>query len=293
MGSVEVQFVKMTGAGNDFVLVDNRMRSYDLDWSTLAPSLCDRRYGIGADGLLVLLPEEESDFHMEYYNADGSYGGMCGNGGRCAALYAMLTGSPSVLTFSAVHHMYKAKRLENGTISLQMKDVSSPKLGVRLDIPGHQLIAHVVDTGTAHVVLWYEDLPAPLREEIDSKGIDRIGKAVRFHEHFAPGGTNVNVVRAAGEGMISMRTYERGVEEETLACGTGAVAAAIIAHALKNYPQSIGVITRSNERLSVSFKSNAGQYSSVHLTGPAKILFHGKVSLDDLRAARTSAAAGL
>lgn len=272
----------MTGAGNDFVLVDNRMRSFDLDWSTLAPSFCDRRYGVGADGLLVLHPAEEADFHMEYYNADGSHGGMCGNGGRCAALYVMLTGSPSIVTFSAVHHVYKAKRLENNTISLQMKDVASLKLGIRLDILGHQLTAHFVDTGTAHVVLWHEDLPAPLQEELDGEGIERIGRAVRHHEHFAPGGTNVNVVKAAGEGVISMRTYERGVEEETLACGTGAVASAIISHALKNYPQTVGVITRSNERLTVAFKSNDGQYSSVFLTGPAKIVFHGKLSLDDL-----------
>jgi diaminopimelate epimerase len=283
MDSPEIPFAKMTGAGNDFVLIDNRAASQKRDWSTLAPALCDRRYGIGADGLLVLQASADGpDFGMEYYNADGSYGGMCGNGGRCAAWYVADATGQAEVSFVAVDHLYRAKRIGENMIRLRMKDISSVRMGEAISGGGRAFTAHYVDSGTAHVVLWYDDLPASLKTGFDSMDIEEMGKLIRYHEKYAPVGANVNIVRALDASTIAMRTYEKGVEGETLACGTGSVASAVVAHLAKNFPQDIRVITRSNEELRVSFESRNGTFVNVFLSGPAKIVFRGSVNLSDL-----------
>ena len=283
MSTHPVAFTKMTGAGNDFVLIDNRSLGLRHDWSAMAPDLCDRRYGIGADGLLVLQNGHgDAKFVMEYYNADGSHGGMCGNGGRCAALYTMQAGQTDETTFEAVGHLYQAKRLGPNTIRLHMKDISSMAIATPLNLGTHLLQAHYVDSGTAHVVLWYDDLPADLKTGFAEMDIHSLGKAIRMHDAYAPGGTNVNVIQQVDPSTIAMRTYERGVEEETLACGTGAVASAVVSHAFKHLSNHIRVITRSNEVLQVSFTAEHGRYSNVHLHGPAKFCFDGQVDPADL-----------
>jgi diaminopimelate epimerase len=284
MTKSELSFVKMTGAGNDFVLVDNRSEGMSLDWGALAPSVCDRRYGVGADGLIVLrAPAGDGDFTMEYYNADGSYGGMCGNGGRCAASFVMEDSHRDEVAFQAVGHLYKAQRLPHAEIRLQMKDIVSLGLHRELTLMGQNVIGHAVDSGTAHVVLWYDELPETWKQGFDAMDIDPIGKGLRNHPAFAPGGTNVNIIRQIDGSTIALRTFERGVEGETLACGTGSVASAVVAHAIKNFPQEIRVITRSNEVLRVSFTPAQGIYTNVTLSGPARNVFSGRVNLADLK----------
>ena len=225
--AIEIEFTKMTGAGNDFILVDFLSGDINLNWSVIVPMLCNRRYGIGADGLLIICPGKRADFLMEYYNADGSFGGMCGNGGRCAALYAMKKFSRQEIKFEALDYIYRAST--NGTnVKLQMKD----PLGLysnRLNLDNEVISFSFIDTGAPHVVILLNDISENLRNQIQSDNFNRIGSQIRYNAMFAPAGANVNFIGIVDNKTISMRTYERGVEEETLACGTGAVASAIVA----------------------------------------------------------------
>jgi len=272
---IVLPFVKMTGAGNDFVLIDNRRGEFTIDWRKFAPSVCNRRYGIGADGLLVLESSTEADFTMLYFNADGSFGGMCGNGGRCASRYVLLEKKIDRVTFKALDYLYSAQT-QGCHISLTMKDPRALRMNVTIDVLGQAVKLHYVDTGSPHVVLYIDELPEPLQSEIITKGIHEIGRAIRLHSEFSPEGANVNFIRILDDHSVSMRTYERGVEEETLACGTGAVACSVIAHMHQGLASPIQVRTRSNETLTVSFSSNAGLLTNITLDGSAMITFRGE-----------------
>ena len=275
----KIRFVKMTGAGNDFVLIDGRTTTYALNWVKLAPILCDRRFGIGADGLLVLEPSENAAVRMMYYNADGSFGGMCGNGGRCVAFYLMQQEKIDRTTIDALGFIYHA-RASGEKISLHMKDPKGLKQNITLDISAGRLVFHFVDTGAPHAVTFVEDMPEAVKRLIEASGINDIGRMVRFHETFAPAGTNVDIIEVVGPRQIRMRTYERGVEGETLACGTGSVASAIIANNIQKLDSPIEVITRSHNSLTVSFTKIDSVYRDVVLTGPAAIVYTGTVRLD-------------
>jgi len=274
---VELQFTKMTGAGNDFVLIDDRKTSLNLDWGTLAPRLCDRRYGIGADGLLVLEASNDADFGMKYYNADGSYGGMCGNGGRCAARFVMDEAGLSIARFDALGFTYRAHHVGQ-FIELHMKDPISLRKDI-LHVGSHKIPYVFIDTGTAHAVIFVGDLEPVLAQMAASGEIQHIGSEIRNHAAFAPGGTNVNFVRVLDDGTLAMRTYERGVEAETLACGTGAIASAIVSHLYKQTPVPTRVRTRSKEILEVGFKKEGNSIREVTLTGSADMVYSGKIAL--------------
>jgi len=267
----EIHFVKASGAGNDFVLIDNTSGSLSADHSSLAVILCKRHTGIGADGLIVLEKSVKADFAMKYYNADGSYGGMCGNGGRCAALFARGTGlAKSKLSFEALDFIYQAE-VAGQSVRLTMKN-PGPITTRKLRIQSKEFELTCVDTGSPHVVIFDPNL-----ENIDVLGI---GREIRVHESFNPHGTNVNFVANELDGEIAYRTYERGVEAETLACGTGAVAVAIAAHLRKGVGPPVALRTRSNEKLTVSFQYDGELYINVILDGPAIILFEGKLLYD-------------
>jgi len=263
----EIRFVKASGAGNDFVLIDNTSGSLAADQPFLASVLCRRHTGIGADGLIVLENSRKADFAMKYYNADGSYGGMCGNGGRCAALFAAENGlARSRLSFEALDFVYRAE-VTGGSVKLAMKNpgpITTRKLHIRSD----DFDLTCVDTGSPHAVVFEEDL-----ERADVAGI---GKEIREHESFKPHGTNVNFVQKGVSAEIPYRTYERGVEAETLACGTGAVAIAIASHFCHATSSPVMLRTRSNENLTVSFQTDGASYTDVILEGPAIILFEGR-----------------
>ena len=275
----QIQFTKMTGAGNDFVLVDNRDTRYRTRWEHFARASCDRRYGIGADGLLLLESSSMADFRMLYFNADGSSGGMCGNGGRCAAAFVMRGRRSDQVKFEAIGYVYSASR-SGASVKLKMKNPTAITLDGNLMIADSMVPYHFVDTGAPHVVFYFEELPAEIQSVFLSEGIDGLGRIVRYHPNFSPAGTNVNVVSKGLNGAIEMRTFERGVETETLACGTGAVACSVISALRWDSKPPINVKTRSGEVLQVNFQTKGDTIFDIELDGPVRFVFTGEINID-------------
>lgn len=276
-----VRFLKMTGAGNDFILVDDREGEYQLEWPDFTKLVCDRRYGVGADGLLVIENSDKADFRMLYYNSDGSYGGMCGNGGRCASKFFMdSTGKPTAC-FEALDYIYKAEKNQVNII-LELKKPVIIYINKLIHLNNVEISYHFIDTGSPHVVIFMDDLPDNLKNEIHRFGVSEIGRQIRNHIDFASAGTNVDFIETKELPVIKMRTYERGVEAETLACGTGAVACAVIASIWLNIVPPINVKTSSDEILSVNFTRVGDSISIPKLSGSAKSVFSGIIHYNPL-----------
>ena len=256
-------FYKYEGTGNDFILFDDR----DLSLGEISPGkiahLCDRRFGIGADGLMLLRNKEGYDFEMVYFNSDGHPSSMCGNGGRCISRFAFDIGAvtKTEVTFLAVDGPHTAI-IGKETVKLKMNDVPEIENGEDF---------FYLDTGSPHYVQFNDKA-----EEMD---VFSEGKKIRNTARFAKAGTNVNFVKAAGEGIF-VRTYERGVEDETFSCGTGVTASALAASlkGMVNGKEVISVQTRGG-KLSVHFKRNGRQFSEVWLEGPATFVFKGEIEL--------------
>ncbi len=266
----------MTGAGNDFVVIDDRKKKIKNP-SKVARLLCDRKWGIGADGLIILRNHPDANFEMFYYNADGSYGGMCGNGGRCISFFAIVNKiAPKEHSFYSVNYKYTAKLSGKNQITLTMKNPSNIHLNQQIRLPEYPdpITYHFIDTGSPHVVIESEQF----RNHLDEINVVKIGRYIRFHSQFQPNGTNVNFI-AKTDNSIAIRTYERGVEDETLACGTGSIASAIVSHLLWNYKQPVTIIPKSNQQLKVSFRNENNIIKNVKLTGPADIVFTGVIDL--------------
>lgn len=259
-------FCKYHGTGNDFIMADNRNRKFRLSGDQIR-RLCLRHFGIGADGLIYLNKSVTADFSMEYFNADGKPGTMCGNGGRCIAAFAKMLGivdrEARFEASDGIHHAL-ILRTENGqsTVKLKMKDV----YGIRELEDGF-----FVDTGSPHFIRFVDD--------VDQIDLLTVGKEIRWSKRFAPGGTNVNFVQVHGN-LLKIRSYERGVENITLSCGTGVVGAALAASyqgLIKG--NSISVLTRGGE-LVVDFRPDKKQvYREVFLEGPAQYVFQGRIKL--------------
>lgn len=266
-----LRFTKMNGAGNDFVLIDNRLGDLRLAAEQIS-KICDRHRGVGADGVLILeRAANGADFRMRYYNADGGEAEMCGNGARCFARYASRVAGPAEkLTFETPAGVIGAT-LQGELVCLNMSEPKDMKLGMTIPLPGGQISAHFVNSGVPHVVVPVDDL-----ETADVRGI---GSAVRHHELFAPKGTNVNFLKQRGDKQISIRTYERGVEDETLACGTGVVASALIFASLEKSDGPIAVLVRGGNELQVAFDREGDQFKNVTLTGPADFVFEGTIEV--------------
>lgn len=258
---MEISFYKYHGAGNDFILIDNRAAHITLTTAQVA-GLCHRRFGIGADGLMLLQHTPGADFEMVYYNADGNESTMCGNGGRCIAAFAHLLGVTGMdMQFKAVDGMHEAHIHEDGIVSLHMQDVTA------IDFKDDYTI---LDTGSPHFVQWVDELAGT--------DVFREGRKVRNREAFQPKGINVNFVQRKENG-IAIRTYERGVEDETLACGTGVTAAAIVSVGVQTGHFSIPVKAEGGD-LSVTFeKKDAGTAQHIILTGGATFVFKGTVDV--------------
>jgi diaminopimelate epimerase len=266
-----LRFSKMNGAGNDFVMIDNRLGDLKLAPDQIA-KICDRHRGVGADGVLVLeRAANGADFRMRYYNADGGEAEMCGNGARCFARYAShVAGPKEELSFETPAGVIGAK-LQGELVRLQMSDPKDLRLGIRIPWPEGEIAAHFINTGVPHVVVSVNEL-----ETMDVRGL---GSAIRRHELFAPKGANANFMQERGERQIAIRTYERGVEDETLACGTGVVASALVFAALKNVGGPIGVLVRGGNELQVGFDKAGDQFRNVTLTGPADFVFEGTIDV--------------
>ena len=253
-------FYKYQGTGNDFVMVDNRERVISKENTTLINSLCDRRFGVGADGLILLENSDTTDFKMVYFNADGNESTMCGNGGRCIVAFAnFLNIISDNTTFEAIDGLHAAT-ISDDIVSLQMQDVTSVKdkeNGVFLD------------TGSPHHVQF--------EEHISSFDIKTIGRSIR-NEVYGVEGSNVNFVKKIDDKTFRLRTYERGVEDETLACGTGATAVAIAMNYLNKTNASNIKLNVEGGILQVSFEVDNGNYRNVFLTGKAVQVFKGEIS---------------
>jgi diaminopimelate epimerase len=264
-------FTKMNGAGNDFVMLDNRDGSLALDKAQIA-RLCDRHRGIGADGLLAIEPAQNgADFRMRYYNADGGEAEMCGNGARCFARFAQkVTGRTGSIAFETMAGVITAKFLGD-LVQIQMSEPHSLRLDDALDAAGEKLTVHSVNTGVPHAVVFVPDLAAA--------EVQKLGAALRYHPHFAPKGTNANFVQKLGPQSIAIRTYERGVEGETLACGTGMVACALVFHELTGAASPVQVQVRGGDTLEIGFVQDGATYRDVTLTGPADFTFEGQTAL--------------
>lgn len=266
----------MSGAGNDFVVVDNRT-GLIRDPGQFAVTVCHRRFGIGADGLLLVESHPTAAFSMKYHNADGSNAGMCGNGGRCIAKFAHDQGivSESVFDFEGFGFIYRAERIESSLYKLFMKDPHShtPKQSVALD--NLKLTANYLNTGTDHSVIFLDE--NPILGSIEKVDVIGIGKAVRYHDVYQPIGTNVNFVSRDEDNSICIRTYERGVEDETLACGTGSVASAILGAMRYGFTSPVKVKVQSGEILEIGFTRNGNTFSNVWLKGSAVETFRGEI----------------
>jgi len=261
------RFTKMNGAGNDFILIDNRMGDVRLDRSQIA-QLCDRHRGIGADGILLLeKPGNRADFRMRYFNADGGEAEMCGNGARCFARFAnKVAAAKEKISFETQAGLISAE-LKGDSVTLGMTEPADLRLHLELGIAGENKTVHFINSGVPHVVI-----PVVNIEDVD---VRHEGAAVRYHKIFSPSGTNVNFMEKRG----AIRTYERGVEDETLACGTGIVASALIFGATEGCHGPITVLPRGGDELQVGFETVAGRFCNVTLTGPAQFVFEGTIEI--------------
>ena len=269
--TIMLRFTKMNGAGNDFILIDNRMGDVRLDRSQIA-QLCDRHRGIGADGILLLeKPGNRADFRMRYFNADGGEAEMCGNGARCFARFAnKVAAAKEKISFETQAGVISAE-LKGDLVTLGMTEPTDLRLHLELGIAGENKTVHFVNSGVPHVVI-----PVPNIDDVD---VRREGAAVRYHKIFSPSGTNVNFIDKRGAKKIAIRTYERGVEDETLACGTGIVASALIFGATEGCHGPITVLPRGGDELQVGFETVAGRFCNVTLTGPAQFVFEGTIEI--------------
>ncbi len=254
-----VPFNKYQGAGNDFIIIDNRAGIFNPADHLLIRKLCDRRFGIGADGLMLISSGKGLDYEMKYFNADGLEGSMCGNGGRCSADFSIRSGiAGNKLSFRAADGIHHAIA-EDGIIRLNMNDVNDHSI-----VDGN----YFINTGSPHYVLF--------RDNIDDTDVFTEGKKLRWSEAFAPGGTNVNFVQVGKDG-IYVRTFERGVEDETLSCGTGVTASAIVSVLSGHFDTAAVPVKTRGGNLSVSFTISGNKITNIWLSGPATFVFKGEL----------------
>lgn len=260
---MKINFYKYEGTGNDFVMIDNRDGNFPKENTTLVAQLCDRHFGIGADGLILLENDPETDFRMVYYNSDGNTSSMCGNGGRCLVAFAKsLNVIEKKTTFIAADGLHHATIFNDGTVSLQMKDVDA------IEITAEYVF---LDTGSPHHV--------QMEENLKTLDVKTQGANIRYSDMYGKAGSNVNFVNQENENTFSMRTYERGVEDETLSCGTGATAVAIAMKALgKTHSDKINLNVEGG-KLEVSFVQKEEKFTDVFLKGPATFVFKGAIEV--------------
>jgi diaminopimelate epimerase len=260
---MQIPFYKYEGTGNDFVIIDNRENIFPKNNLQLVEKLCDRRFGIGADGLILLENDSETNFKMVYYNSDGNESSMCGNGGRCITAFAKsLNVIQNQATFNATDGLHQATILENELVNLQMKDVSEVKI---------ESDYAFLNTGSPHHVMLVNDL--------ENQDVKTTGAQIRYSDLYGKAGSNVNFVKQLSENHFALRTYERGVEDETLSCGTGATAVAIAMNAIgKTNSHNIRLDVEGGQ-LEVSFDKVDNRYINVFLKGPATFVFSGIIEV--------------
>jgi diaminopimelate epimerase len=268
-----IPFSKMSGSGNDFILIDNRADIVSVDdISQFVACVCRRKLSVGADGLILVESSDKVDFKWNFYNSDGSLAEMCGNGARCVARYAYLNGiAKASMSFETIAGIIQAQVFKD-QVKIRMTDPGDLIIDAVLDTDTNTVTYNSVNTGVPHVVLEVDD--------IGSADVAAIGRQLRYHCAFAPAGTNVNFLGYQTNSIAQVRTYERGVEDETLACGTGIVASALVLAEKRRIPSPVTLKTRSGSHLNVYFTKNSDRYTDIYLEGDARIIYEGRLMSD-------------
>lgn len=273
-----IPFAKMSGTGNDFIIIDNRHKIVaDDEMVDLAVQACRRGQSVGADGLLLIEDDEELDFAWRFFNSDGSEAEMCGNAARCVARLAYLDGiaGPESVFRTAAGPIRAS--VDGSTIRVQLTRPHGLESEFALKVGDDRVLtAGFVDTGVPHTVLVLED------DNLETADIEKLGREIRFHPQFAPTGTNVNFVRIMDPGNIHVRTYERGVEAETLACGTGVVAAALVTTVRGLTTPPVSVTTKGGDMLIVQLDETGPMAGNVYLKGNASIVYRGELTAETI-----------
>jgi len=253
----------MVASGNDFVVIKER-EVKSLKPGLFAKKICDRKFGVGADGLLLLGNSKKAGVRMRIFNADGSEAEMCGNGARCAAFYAKTGISKGIETKAGIIHAL----VSNDTVKIKLTEPKNIRLNIPLKVVGRAMKVNFLNTGVPHAVIFVQGL--------DKVNVSLVGRYIRYHRRFAPKGTNVNFIEVLGEDSVAIRTYERGVEDETLACGTGSTASAIIFALRGAKGNPIKLKTRGGETLKVYFDKSENKFSNVWLEGRVNKVYQGE-----------------
>jgi diaminopimelate epimerase len=265
-----IEFMKMSGSGNDFILIDNRDQALNVEnLPQFVRTVCERKISVGADGLIIIERSEAFDFRWRFFNADGSEVEMCGNGGRCAARFAFIKGiAGEKMSFETRAGIIDAE-IKGDTVKLKLTNPHSLQLNLSIPAEGKLLEISRINTGVPHAVHFVNDL--------DLFDVFHIGRHLRYHEQFQPEGTNANFVEVIDKKALRLRTYERGVEDETLACGTGAVASALISSWKGLIESPVHVKVRSGETLTIYFRKTDLGFEDIYLEGNAKVVYEGRI----------------
>lgn len=283
-------FSKMSGAGNDFIVIDKNLNPVFELTEKIIRKLCNRRLGIGGDGVITIEDSDTMDFEMNYYNSDGSFGSLCGNGARCGIKFASLTDrlEDSECRFIANGGRYSGKVLGEEQVLFNLNPPKKIKYNFKIKAFGQLINACFADTGSPHLVIditEVERIPGVSGnrfQNLDEFPVVEIGKELRYSPEFAPAGINVNFILVEND-KVFIRTYERGVEDETLACGTGSVAAALITYVSHKLRPPVKIIPRSLQELIVNFEVENNKVLNLSLTGPAEVVFTGQIPLNFFR----------
>ncbi len=264
----KIEFYKMSGSGNDFIIIDNRDLSLNVgDLPSFARKVCQRKISVGADGLLLVEPSNIADFKWQFFNSDGSVAEMCGNASRCVARYAYLKGiAPKKMSFETLAGIISAE-VNDDVVKVRLTDPSPLKPGMKININGSEIILDCIDTGVPHAVCFIDN--------VENCAVVEDGRKIRRHEYFQPRGTNANFVSVIDRHKIRVRTYERGVEDETLACGTGDVASVLAAAQRGLVDSPVDVIVQSTETLRIYFSRKNDRFAEIYLEGLVKIVYQG------------------
>jgi diaminopimelate epimerase len=283
---INYSFTKLNGAGNDFILFDKKVNPEVELTPQVIKRLANRQAGIGADGILLITDIDGYAFGMNYFNADGSTGSLCGNGARCAILYGKESGRLGEDKFKFICNgvEYSGTVLDTGLVRLNLNQPSNLKCNFKIKAADQLINASYINTGAPHIVINIGDVLRNYSDhnsfynDLDSFPVKELGKEIRYHKDFSPEGTNVNLIKIE-DGVIKIRSYERGVEDETLSCGTGSVASAIISYLNYNLKPPIKLLSRGGFNLVVDFKVENQKMLDLSLTGPAEITFKGVITI--------------
>jgi diaminopimelate epimerase len=287
----KIPFMKISGAGNDFIVVDNRNRVVDpRKMPAFVASVCARHLSVGADGLIFIEKAPKAHFRWRFYNNDGGEADFCGNGARCVARFAYLKRiAPKKMRFEGAAGAVEAM-VDGELVTVRVPDPTDLRLNMRLDMPPHRrqrtdpaapsnpgkigmtLEGHAINTGVPHFVYFVDDTA--------TAEVIGLGRQIRWHDCFKPAGTNVDFVEVVDRRTLRIRTYERGVEDETLACGSGAIAAALVAAVVHKVESPVSVVPLSRSPLTVSFKVDGPRFTNIALTGEARAVYEGEMYPD-------------